>query len=243
MKIAVVTPYFREGDEVLKRCLDSVAAQTLACTHVLAADGHPNPLVDAYPGACHLKLPEAHGDNGDTPRGLGAAWAIDKGYEAVAFLDADNWFQPNHIESLVGLFNESGAEVLVAGRSFHRADGSRMAGLREAGDGVHFADTSCLMLTGQALRIAPLWATIPKPLAPIADRIFWQMLMAHGFKLAQSPLRSVAFFTQYAQHYAAMGEAPPKGAKDASQSQAAVAWWNGLTEDERAGFNRQMGFP
>lgn len=243
MKIAVVTPYFREADEVLACCMNSVAAQTRPCTHVMAADGFPNPLVDGYATAVHLKFPEAHGDNGDTPRGKGALWAIENGFDAVAFLDADNWFQPNHIASLAALYEQTSAEILIAGRSFHRADGSEIKGLREEGDGVRFADTSCLMLTGGALRIAPLWAAIPKPLAPVADRVFWQMLMAHGFKIALGAERTLAFRTQYAAHFLAVGETPPPGAKDGGQSQEAANWWNALSPEDRNAYNRQMGFP
>ncbi|MDK9722172.1 MAG: glycosyltransferase [Rhodospirillales bacterium] len=243
MRVAVITPYWRESDFVLARCLDGVARQSHPCTHVLIADGCPNPLVDHYPQAMHLKLAQSHGDNGDTPRGIGAKWALDLGFEALAFLDADNWFAPSHLADLVDLHRRTAAEVLISRRSFHRADGSEILGLSEAGDGVHFADTSCLLLTGKALAIAPLWANIPAPLAPIADRIFWQMLMAHGFKAAQSERRSLAFTTQYAAHFQAVGETPPPGAKDGSQSQQAADWWNRLPAAEQERLNRLMGFP
>ncbi|MBF0269014.1 MAG: glycosyltransferase [Alphaproteobacteria bacterium] len=243
MRIAVVTPYYRESDLVLTRCLDSVAGQTHPCMHILVADGFPNPLADRWPNAVHLKLDQSHGDNGDTPRGIGADYALSEGFEALAFLDADNWYRARHLETLVRLHGETGASVLVAGRSFHRADGSEIEGLSEKGDGLHYADTSCLMLTGKAMEVAPLWAAIPQPLAPICDRIFWQMLMAQGFKTAVSSERSVAFTTQYAAHFLAVGETPPLGAKDASQSQAAAAWWNALSPDEQNRLNRLMGFP
>ncbi|TAN47822.1 MAG: glycosyltransferase, partial [Rhodospirillales bacterium] len=146
VRVAVVTPYYREPDPVLVRCLDGVARQTHPCTHFMIADGHPNPLADAYPQAIHLKLPQAHGDNGDTPRGFGAAKALEAGFDGIAFLDADNWFRPRHIESLVELQAKTEASVVVARRSFHRLDGSEIIGLAEAGDAIHFADTSCLLL-------------------------------------------------------------------------------------------------
>ena len=42
MKIAVVSPYYREADDVLRTCLDSVRAQTYAdCRHFVVADGVP----------------------------------------------------------------------------------------------------------------------------------------------------------------------------------------------------------
>ena len=63
MKVAVVTPYYRESDAVLKVCLDSVRDQSHKdCRHFLVSDGFPNPLVDAY-DTTHIKLPAGHGDN------------------------------------------------------------------------------------------------------------------------------------------------------------------------------------
>src|SRR5437868_3981074 len=63
LKVAVVTPYYKEPIEVLRRCLDSVAAQRAACTHFLVADGHPNPEVAQW-GVEHVVLPKSHADNG-----------------------------------------------------------------------------------------------------------------------------------------------------------------------------------
>ena len=39
MKIAVVTPYWREDAAKLARCHESVAGQSVACTHVVAVNG------------------------------------------------------------------------------------------------------------------------------------------------------------------------------------------------------------
>ena len=40
MKPAVITPYYRETLETLRRCHDSVQAQTVKTTHILVADGN-----------------------------------------------------------------------------------------------------------------------------------------------------------------------------------------------------------
>lgn len=243
MKVAVVTPYYRESDDILKRCLDSVACQAGEVAHVLVADGFPNPLADRYPKAVHLKLPRAHADNGDTPRGIGGKWALDNDFQAIAFLDADNWYYPDHIACMTDLLASSRAPVLVAGRSIHRKDGSVFAGLKELGDGVHYTDTSCLFLSGPALWMAPLWAAIPTRLSPICDRIFWQMLMAQGYPVAKSERITVAFVSQYVAHYEAAGEQPPPGSKDGSELAEAVTWWNALPPEEQARLSRIMGFP
>ncbi|MCW9040229.1 MAG: tetratricopeptide repeat protein, partial [Rhodospirillales bacterium] len=41
VKVAVITPYYGEDLEILKRCHDSVATQTHPCTHFMVADGRP----------------------------------------------------------------------------------------------------------------------------------------------------------------------------------------------------------
>ena len=75
LKVAVVTPYFREPDAWLTQGIASVAAQTYPCTHILVADGFPR--ADLVPNtAQHIVLPQAHGDNGNTPRAIGSLSAI-----------------------------------------------------------------------------------------------------------------------------------------------------------------------
>ena len=88
MRIAIITPYYKEPTEVLRRCHDSVKAQTYPATHFMLADGHPNPEVDNW-DVVHIKLP-AHGDSCDTPRAIGALSASAQGFDAISLLDADN---------------------------------------------------------------------------------------------------------------------------------------------------------
>ena len=56
MRIAVVTPYYKEPTDILRRCHDSVMAQTCPVTHIMVSDGHPNPEVDQW-NAIHVRLP------------------------------------------------------------------------------------------------------------------------------------------------------------------------------------------
>ena len=41
LRVAVITPYYREPLTMLRQCHDSVRTQTYPCTHFLIADGHP----------------------------------------------------------------------------------------------------------------------------------------------------------------------------------------------------------
>lgn len=84
MKVAVVTPYFREPTETLRRCIDSVRAQTHPCVHYLVADGHRNSTYDDRgPALRHLALPVAHGDYGGVARTVGSLRAAADGCDAI----------------------------------------------------------------------------------------------------------------------------------------------------------------
>jgi hypothetical protein len=76
--------------------------QSHACLHVIVADGFPREEVVRWP-ADHVILPREHSDIGSTPRLIGCYHAIGLGYDAVAFLDADNWYRDDHVAALVRL--------------------------------------------------------------------------------------------------------------------------------------------
>src|SRR5574337_2079445 len=107
LKVAVVTPYFKEPAATLARCIDSVRKQHAdreigEIAHILVADGHPQHWIDDL-SVRHLKLDRAHGDFGNTPRSIGAQLAASEGYDAIAFLDADNWLDPDHVAACVAV--------------------------------------------------------------------------------------------------------------------------------------------
>ena len=102
LRIAVVTPYYRESDDILNTCHSSVIRQNYPCTHILVADGHPKSQFREQPKTMHVILPQANADMGNTPRAIGGILADAYGFDAVAYLDADNWYDPAHIEALVG---------------------------------------------------------------------------------------------------------------------------------------------
>lgn len=95
-RIAVITPYYKEPTAMLHQAHLSVAAQDIAADHFLVADGFPNPEIANW-NARHVPLPQAHADNGNTPRSVGSLLADAEGYDFIAYLDADNWFQPDHL--------------------------------------------------------------------------------------------------------------------------------------------------
>ena len=168
LRVAVVTPYCGEPLETLLHCHESVRGQSYPCTHFLVADGHPRAEVSGW-AAEHVILPKAHKDVGNTPRAVGSLSAMNQGYDAVAYLDADNWYYPGHVEAMVNLCQRTGAAVCTAGRSIHRLDGSLMYVDAHESDGQKHVDTSCLFLTRAAFRVLPVWAMMPPQLAPAGD--------------------------------------------------------------------------
>lgn len=239
-RVAVITPYFQESADVLRQCLASVAEQTYGCTHFLVADGHPQEVVANAPVE-QIILPCGHGDGGNIARAVGSASAMSRGFDAIAYLDADNWFYANHIESMVALHRSTWAAVCSATRTIHRLDGARMFQDQES-DGARHIDTSCLFLTRMAFVVLPVWAMMPPQFGPICDRVIWAWLRTHRFVTAHNPIPTVAFRSQYQVHYQSIGEAPPPGAKSNAQStELAMRWWRSQSPDERARWSRQMG--
>jgi glycosyltransferase involved in cell wall biosynthesis len=214
-KIYVVTPYYKESLEVLRRCHDSVLGQQEAncdITHVMVADGFARPEIDDW-GVAHVKLPSAHGDNGNTPRALGAMLAQAEGAYFIAYLDADNWFYPSHLASMLGRHQETRAQVVCCMREFYDPSGQKIAVTESDEDALRHVDTSCLLIHRSAFATNSLWM-MPRQLSPICDRIFFKGVVHSRYHLAFTQKRTVGFTTLYASHYNAVGWALPAGVKD-----------------------------
>lgn len=240
LRVAIVTPYYLETVHVLRHCHDSVRTQTYACTHFFVADGHPQNELSNW-SVQHLILAESHKDVGNTPRAIGSLSAMNQGFDAIAFLDADNWHYPNHIEAMVDLHRQSGAAVCTATRSLHRFDGSLLYIDEHDSDGKAHVDTSCLFLTRAAFRLLPLWAMMPRELGAIGDTMIWQAIQGRAFATAHSSQPTVAFRTQYQVHYQNIGEKAPPGTKSNQDSTGkAKQWWNSLPQDVRSEWSNYL---
>jgi hypothetical protein len=240
LRVAVITPYFREPLEQLEQCCRSVQEQTYPCTHFLVSDGSPWQQVRGWPGE-HILLPRPHADGGNTPRGIGAISAIKLDYDAIAFLDADNWFYPSHVQAMVELHQRTGAAVCTATRTMHRPDGSLMYTDTVESNGREAADTSCQFITREAFLILPLWAALPKQLGAVGDGVLWSAIRARRYTTAHCTEATVAFRTLYALHYERLGETPPANAKTLAQTTLrSKQWWDALPAAERQKLNRMM---
>lgn len=212
MRVAVVTPYFEEPLALLRRCRDSVAAQTYPdLLHVMVADGAPRPEVDGF-GVRHIRLPVRHADWGDTPRVIGALSAFATGSDAVALLDADNRMDADHVARLVARQQETGAQVVTSRRRLLRPDGTLLGDCFES-DGEQMADHNCYLLTAPALPVLGACAFKARGQGVVADRVLWQALKTSGLTLAHVAAPTVDYTTLWAGHYLERNEAPPPGAR------------------------------
>lgn len=208
MKIAVITPFCSEPTATLDRCVQSVLNQTIPVTHILVGDGatcfadRPNTII----------TPVAHSDYGDTPRLIGTISAYTRGFDAVCWLDADCWFDNNHVEQLSTIMNRDVASVVTASRRLWHPDGSLLAELDFESNGEDFCDTNCYMIARDALpEIAMKWGFKPIRDSVIGDRFVWEA--AKNFPRAHVETPTVNYETKIAVHYLQRGEAPPDGAR------------------------------
>lgn len=217
MRIAVVTPYCREPIEKIERCHASVVGQTVVAqgstmTHFLVADGYPRAEIAGWEHTVHFVLPN-HNDYGDTPRLVGTASAATLGYDAVLLLDADNWFEPEHVERLLMVQRASGADIVTCPRMLRRLDGSAL-GVCDESDGVAFNDTNCYLVMRRAFPVFRAWSYKDPSLGIVGDRVFWQAIRQNGITLARADgPPTVNYETSFATHYRARGEEPPPGCK------------------------------
>lgn len=200
MRVAVVTPYYNETGEQLTRCMESVAKQTHAnVTHIMVSDGSPTRW--RWRGKYdHIVLPYSHSDAGATPRAIGALSAFSKGFDAVSFLDADNWYEPNHVEAMVSTMLAGKVDAVVATRTIHGLDGEALYVDRIESNGENMVDTNCMFLSSRTCYFMSFWITEPSHRL-VSDRVFWQACVSNGISVARCEIPTVAYVSKWAWHY------------------------------------------
>jgi Glycosyl transferase family 2 len=207
MRVAAISAYYKEPPHVLRRCHESVLAQLGDVTHFMVADGFPISEIDSWTGVVHIKLPN-HADYGDTPRGVGAASAVANGFDAICFLDSDNWYEPNHVETMRMIVEETGAQVVTAARNIFTAEG-RMLGICKESNGVDFTDTNCYFLTRAAFPACAAWLFKDRRESIVGDKLFWSAVQTGGYTRVHSTVPTVNYVSALAFHYEMFGEIPP----------------------------------
>lgn len=249
MRIAIVTPYYKESRRTLTRCIESVRGQhtssgVLEVAHLVVADGHPQDWIDGC-GARHLRLDRPHGDYGNTPRSVGGLLAASEGFDAIGFLDADNWLEPDHVQACVDALWHAAEPVdyVVARRRLVREDGSVMP--ITPGDDANFehVDTNCFFLSWSAFHTIGRWAVMPKPLSVVGDRLYRRSLREAGLKFTAVDHPTVNYLCTWQTCFEAIGEAAPAYAKPNVDLSGVSRWWQRLDPRSQMVVERLTGCP
>lgn len=211
MKVAVITPYHKEPIWKLERCHQSVRQQTDTCTHFLIADGHPRDEIRSW-DCQHIILPVEHNDNGNTPRGIGSLCAMNEGYDAIFYLDADNWYQEDHVTSALYTHQATAADVVFSYRHVVFPDGEIMEADDPEDTSHSHVDTSCMVIFRSAYRALSKWCQMPQELGPRCDRVMFSQLVSE-FNCVWSEYKSVYFETWYRNHFRMAGKEMPENAR------------------------------
>lgn len=238
--ICVVTPYHRESLAVLWRCHASVIGQRVEArvVHIMVADGNPAASIDGW-ALRHLRLTRNNGDYGNTPRAIGGVVAASLGASFIAYLDADNWFLPDHLAIMLAACRQSRAAVVCSQRLFFSPDEEPLGIEEIAENALSHVDTSCYFLHRSAFALNAVWSRMPRQLGGIGDRVFLQAVRHSHQGIHFTKSRSVAYTTTHASHYEAIGRPPPPDAKSGSYAAelAYLASRQGIEQSlERLGF-------
>ena len=177
------------GAPCVRQALDSVKNQTYKnIQHLVVVDGVSTAkiILDDYPDTDKIILPYATGkDQYNGHRIYGAMTYIAKG-DFLCFLDEDNWYEPNHIESLVKIL-EKGNKWAYALRKIVNQQGEYICnddceslGKWDSVINDKFVDVNCFMIPRvAALGFSPYWyrrARHPQE-QPEVDRILSPFMM------------------------------------------------------------------
>lgn len=102
MRVMVITP--TTGKDTVKKAIESVVNQTVKTEHLLVLDGSnvETVLPVSFNGSFDfITLPENVGGGGWYGHRVYAAMPLIVNADYILFLDEDNWFEPNHVETLI----------------------------------------------------------------------------------------------------------------------------------------------
>ena len=104
-RIMVITP--TTGKDTMVKAMQSVIDQTIPTEHLIVVDGEESyermgSLVTPMgKKITRIQLPENVGGNGWYGHRVYAAMPLMVNADYILFLDEDNWFEPNHVETMI----------------------------------------------------------------------------------------------------------------------------------------------
>ena len=125
--ISIVTPVYKT-EPWLRRCVDSILAQTLSDLElILVDDGSPDgsgAICDGY-AAKDGRVRVIHKENGGVMSAVKAGILAAAG-QYVGFVDSDDWVDPAYYEDLYCVIRDTGADVAVAEHVTHTPAGDEV---------------------------------------------------------------------------------------------------------------------
>lgn len=127
--VTVITPTI--GKPELLDAIRSVSNQTYKSNHVVVVDGKEHlqrvyglNIEDTENLAVNLVVtPENTGANGFNGQRIYAAYPHLINSDYILFLDEDNWYEPNHVASLVETIEKNNLDFAYSLRKIHSKDG------------------------------------------------------------------------------------------------------------------------
>ena len=133
--VSVIVPVY-EVEPYLRRCVDSVLAQTYRNLEIiLVDDGSPDDcpsICDEY-AAKDGRIAVVHKENGGLSDARNAGLDIAKG-DYISFVDGDDWVDEDYVESLLRPVSADGCEMVVS--DYRRSDETTPVSHILAPDGV-----------------------------------------------------------------------------------------------------------
>ena len=124
--ISVIVPVYNVGEK-LECCMDSLLAQTYTDYEIILVDDGSRPkdaLLCDRQAARSPKARVIHKPNGGVASARNCGIDQARG-EYIAFLDPDDWVEPDYLKMLLKMHEQSGAAISVCGCYIHEHDYDR----------------------------------------------------------------------------------------------------------------------
>lgn len=193
------------GRPELRACLESVRSQTFPVKHYVFVNGlkwheRASAILKDYPDVTAFYLPEetgAYGGVGPSMADVFAAAPFLTTADWILFLDDDNFFDLNHVESLLNFTKENRLEWAYSLRKLVDVSGNYICdddwcslGFWKTPGTTHLIDNSCYFVNRKlACRMSLAWTALPI----VADRCFCVALMGSGARYGCTGLSTVNY--------------------------------------------------
>ena len=230
MRVAVITPHYNETSAVLARCINSVQQQTYTdWQHFVMGDGKGVEALPAHwwliPKLTYHSLPWT-GDSGNTPRLVAFALANKQGFDAVVFLDGDNWMDPEHLANMVALQQSRKSDIVTCPRRLLRSDNLEVLAAEDTidSDGKRFNDMNCYFITRPAFFVLHAFLLEPQEFGVLSDHYLWDAIVKeyNSFYIPRCVQPTINYVTTYTWHYILYKQPAPPNSKAFVQGEQGI---------------------